>query len=495
MKNAIFKAVLIFIMLGILSSLFSGCFLKKKLVDDHVLDGPGMVNYNGLLLNALLGDWSDGEKCYRLTVGEDYTISVYYYDVSLLENGALTLYASSEDTNKYSEFSISPSTLTNESGKFAEITKAYHENGTITLALALADGTKTEIRFEREFFMLDGPGMVYEGVPLDEALTGYWSSKDGRFVLDFEGKCADFSVDGNLLSSKDKGYYFVDHSFSAGDDLNERCDLSPFGGPDIMDESYETILTIDEMWYQAEHIYMNITWPDGKTEEVVFSKQDASMPTGEWEAAPAETAQAKPANAPEEKVAIESTEAADVPDLETHTPTQIAMERTEGDEYMAVTFDTLPTTVEEFSALAQGKLQNPENSCALFLCALNLYISDKDAGIKAVNLLRGPRPLSNYDIQFLRDRLIEKAYLPLAYFDGATPGNNYTPSKPYTLRLYADPRPQDCEGGYMRLYLKTAGADSPRPIKLRQKGDEWFLWEYSSILSGIRIPANEDPWA
>ena len=24
---------------------------------------------------------------------------------------------------------------------------------------------------------------------------------------------------------------------------------------------------------------------------------------------------------------------------------------------------------------------------------------------------------------------------------------------------------------------------------------EWFLWEYSSILSGIRIPAAQDPWA
>ena len=24
---------------------------------------------------------------------------------------------------------------------------------------------------------------------------------------------------------------------------------------------------------------------------------------------------------------------------------------------------------------------------------------------------------------------------------------------------------------------------------------EWFLWEYSSPLSGIRIPASQDPWA
>jgi len=47
------------------------------------------------------------------------------------------------------------------------------------------------------------------------------------------------------------------------------------------------------------------------------------------------------------------------------------------------------------------------------------------------------------------------------------------------------------------VFLKTAGADSPRPMKLRQKAStgEWFLWEYSSILSGIRIPAVEDPWA
>ena len=98
-------------------------------------------------------------------------------------------------------------------------------------------------------------------------------------------------------------------------------------------------------------------------------------------------------------------------------------------------------------------------------------------------------------MQFVRDRLRDKTYLPLAYFDGAAPENNYTPSEPYTLRLYPDSRPQDCESGYMRLYLKTAGANSNRPIKLRQKGDEWFLWEYSSVLSGIRIPAGDDPWA
>lgn len=50
------------------------------------------------------------------------------------------------------------------------------------------------------------------------------------------------------------------------------------------------------------------------------------------------------------------------------------------------------------------------------------------------------------------------------------------------------------QAGYIRVFLKTAGADSPRPVKLRQKGSLWYLWEYSSILSGIRIPAERDPW-
>ena len=87
-----------------------------------------------------------------------------------------------------------------------------------------------------------------------------------------------------------------------------------------------------------------------------------------------------------------------------------------------------------------------------------------------------------------------KSYLPLAYFGGATPANNYVPSTSLTLEVIADSRPQDIEEGYLRLFLKMTGADSPRPIKLRQKGDFWYLWEYSSILSGIRIPSEADAW-
>ena len=44
--------------LCLVALLFTGCCL----FDTHIVDGPGMVNYNGILLDALIGDWSDGEK-------------------------------------------------------------------------------------------------------------------------------------------------------------------------------------------------------------------------------------------------------------------------------------------------------------------------------------------------------------------------------------------------------------------------------------------------
>lgn len=164
---------------------------------------------------------------------------------------------------------------------------------------------------------------------------------------------------------------------------------------------------------------------------------------------------------------------------------------------MQITLTAIPADLQEFETLSASLKQDPEGVCALFLCALALFDKDKEAGTAAMNILRGPRPMTPYDAQFLRDRLRGKSYLPLAYFAGATPQNGYTPNAPYTLDVQNDPRPQDIEEGYKRFFLKTAGADSPRPIKLRLKPStgEWFIWEYSSILTGIRLPAEQDPWA
>ena len=74
---------------------------------------------------------------------------------------------------------------------------------------------------------------------------------------------------------------------------------------------------------------------------------------------------------------------------------------------MQLTINALPQTMEQFSSMSRD-LTRPENTCVMFLCALNMYVQNKDVGIEAMNLLRGPRPMNAYDIQFLRDRLRDK---------------------------------------------------------------------------------------
>lgn len=113
-----------------------------------------------------------------------------------------------------------------------------------------------------------------------------------------------------------------------------------------------------------------------------------------------------------------------------------------------------------------------------------------------LNFLRGPRPLNGQEISFLNDRFRDgKTYLPFTYFAGSTADNNYTPTRPYTIRVESN-HTSHVEQGYMKLFIPCGGADTPRPIKLRQRGSDgkWFLWE-QYLLTGVRIPKAADPWA
>ena len=77
---------------------------------------------------------------------------------------------------------------------------------------------------------------------------------------------------------------------------------------------------------------------------------------------------------------------------------------------------------------------------------------------------------------------------------GATPENDYTPSRPFTLTVEAGPY-ADANPGYKKLHIRSGGADNPREIILRQKGDgTWLLWDQFLLVS-IRQPKSADPWA
>ena len=167
-----------------------------------------------------------------------------------------------------------------------------------------------------------------------------------------------------------------------------------------------------------------------------------------------------------------------------------------GNQKERITFKELPKNLAQLQALPESSLDSPFKTAALTVCALCAYASDKDTGIEMLNFLKGPQPLSPFDLQFLRDRFMDgKTYVPFSYFEGAGPENNYSPSEPFTVEVFSNPYSYDNEG-YARLLIRSGGADTERPITLRKRGSDrkWFLWE-QMLLADIRKPVAEDPWA
>ncbi len=160
---------------------------------------------------------------------------------------------------------------------------------------------------------------------------------------------------------------------------------------------------------------------------------------------------------------------------------------------MRFTFDYVPKSLAEFQNLASYNLTEPRFAAAAFALCLMIYCDDRKLAIELINHLKGPQPLTVHDERFLNDRLADKPYLGASYFAGASKQNNYQPTE-LTVEVVEDAR-SFAEEGYAKFFIKSAGADSARPITVRQKGNQYFLWEYSSILLSIVKPASQDVWA
>ena len=164
------------------------------------------------------------------------------------------------------------------------------------------------------------------------------------------------------------------------------------------------------------------------------------------------------------------------------------------EHYTDVVFKTLPTTFEEFTQLPQAALKDPADTAAMTVVAFYCYASNKEEGLKMVNYLRGPRPISEYDKQFYADRFSDNPNVPRSYFKGATPDNDYTPSEPFTVRPFTNPH-SDLGTNKKRMWINSGGAESPRYVDVRlAKDKKWYLWE-QYILVDVRQMESSNPWA
>jgi len=159
------------------------------------------------------------------------------------------------------------------------------------------------------------------------------------------------------------------------------------------------------------------------------------------------------------------------------------------------TFSTLPGSLAELQAMPEASLDSAFKTTALTIAVLCSYEKNPDNCIEMLNFLKGPAEVSTYEKGFIKERLNGKFYKTFSFFEGATPENGYKPNTPFTITVSENPYSFD-EENWATLYVKSGGADSPRPIKLRKKPStgQWFLNDIQ-CLADIRIPVADDPWA
>lgn len=156
----------------------------------------------------------------------------------------------------------------------------------------------------------------------------------------------------------------------------------------------------------------------------------------------------------------------------------------------------IPSTLEEMKELPESSLTNAEDTALLTIAAFARYKENPEEALRMIDFLKGPAEVSAYEKQFIKDRFATQDFIPMSYFKGSSPENGYTPSAPYEITIIDNPHGKDqLSEGYLTLYLKSSGADSPRMLKFRNKPStgQWFLHE-QFVLVSIKEPVSSD-WA
>lgn len=165
---------------------------------------------------------------------------------------------------------------------------------------------------------------------------------------------------------------------------------------------------------------------------------------------------------------------------------------------MLKTFNKIYTNVDEITE----NLQDPFETVSVLVHALCAYNPDNEEVFYNMlqKLMGEAQPISNLLKQQIKERMKadEKwKFIGKSYFVGATNLNDYTPNVPYVVDIEDNPYSYQNEG-FAVLHILCGGADNRRQITLRKMKDgRWLIWSDTilGLLSGIKAPESQNPWA
>jgi hypothetical protein len=173
-----------------------------------------------------------------------------------------------------------------------------------------------------------------------------------------------------------------------------------------------------------------------------------------------------------------------------------------------VTLDKLPTSVDEFIEMRDKIAQTPEGGATTMIVALLLYAQNPELGLPCLTIALEKDQLMDgkggykdkvpaKNAMYLIEQVSEekkKTYVPRSYFKGTSPENAYElPSGKLELEFNSNPYSGDVKSGKYKIFVKSSGADTARPITLKMNDKRiWKAHEFSSLVVGTKAPAVKD---
>ncbi len=165
-----------------------------------------------------------------------------------------------------------------------------------------------------------------------------------------------------------------------------------------------------------------------------------------------------------------------------------------------VKIEKLPTTVEEFIEVRNQLANTPQGGAAVFIMALKIQSENPSIGEKCLiiaadraRLMTGnvykDFQLDTFGMRRIKEQLKYSPYIPNSYFVGATSENGYNFNVPTEMNCSINAHSGNESEGVLKIFVKSSGADSPRPIVMKRNNRGiWKANEWSSIVMGIVPP-------
>lgn len=151
----------------------------------------------------------------------------------------------------------------------------------------------------------------------------------------------------------------------------------------------------------------------------------------------------------------------------------------------------LPQDYQDFKARYQKEGRTPEGAVKLYFEAVFCYLDEatRAEGSKMLRYaLHYDRPIeqSNYLATFVeRLRDPEMHHIFRGFAEGTSPENNYRMS-PDNFNLVVTKKVQ--EQGYLRVFLRNSGADSPRGVWVKEFDGLWYTINNAGTYVQVRPP-------